>query len=47
MIRGFVEDVENADIYEVSAQILALQTRLDASLAVTASLSRISLINFI
>lgn len=47
MIQGFVDDVENADIYEVSAQILALQTRLEASLAVTASLSRISLINYI
>lgn len=38
---------ENADIYEVSAQILSLQARIEASLQVSASISRISIINFI
>ena len=47
MIRGFVDELENADIFEVSAQILAMQGRLEASLAVTASLSQISLVNFL
>jgi flagellin-like hook-associated protein FlgL len=47
MVLGFVEDIENADIFEVSAEILAVQNRLEASLAVTSSLSRISLINFL
>lgn len=47
LLQSFVDERENADIYEVSASILSLQTRLEASLSVTASLSRISLINFL
>lgn len=42
-----IGDKENADIYEVSAQILSLQARIEASLQVSASISRLSLINFI
>ena len=49
--KALIEDTigkkENADIYEVSAQILSLQVRIEASLQVSASLSRISILNFI
>ncbi len=38
---------EQADIYEVSAKLLALQTKIQASLQVTASLSQLSLVNYI
>lgn len=47
MLQGFVDEAENSDVYEVSAQILNLQTRLEASLAVTAALTQTSLINFL
>lgn len=47
MLQGVVDDAENADIFEVSAAILSLQGRLEASLQVSASLSRLSLVNFI
>lgn len=47
LLGGFVSDVEDADIYEVSAELLSLETRLQASLRVTASLGQISLVNFL
>lgn len=47
MLQTIVDDVENADIYEVSAAILALQVRIEASLQVSANLSRLSLVNFL
>lgn len=47
LFRDTIGEKENADIYEVSAQILALQVRIEASLQVSASISRISIINFI
>ncbi len=47
LTEGFLSDIENTDPFEVSAQILSLQTRLEASLQVSASLGQISLINFI
>ena len=47
LLQGFVEESENADAYEISAQILSLQNRIEASLQVTASLSRLSLVNFL
>ena len=42
-----VGNAENADVYEVSAQILSLQSRVEASLQVSASLGRLSLVNFL
>ena len=42
-----VDGAESADRFEVVAQILALQSRVEASLQVSASLSRLSLVNFI
>lgn len=47
LLEGLVADAEVADIYEVSTQILALQGRIEASLRVTASLSQLSLTNFL
>lgn len=47
VIRTSVDDAENADVYEVSAQILSLQSRIEASLQVSASISSLSIINFI
>lgn len=47
LIQDTIGEKENADIYEVSAQILALQVRIEASLQVSASISRISILNFI
>lgn len=46
-LQGVLDNTENADVYEVSAQILALQNRLEASLQVSVSLSRLSLVNFL
>ena len=42
-----VDGAESADRFEVVAQILALQSRVEASLQVSASLGRLSLVNFI
>ncbi|MGI9570794.1 MAG: hypothetical protein ACR2PH_13920, partial [Desulfobulbia bacterium] len=47
LLGGFVSDVEDTDIYKVSSEILALQTRLEVSLQVTASLGRISLVHYL
>ncbi len=47
LLDGFVTDTENADVFEISAQILALQGRIEASLQVSASLSGLSLVNFL
>lgn len=47
LIRDTVGNIENADTFEVSAQILSLQGRIQASLAVTASISQLSILNFI
>ena len=47
ILQGLIDDIEVADTYEVSAQILAMQTRLQATLRVTASLGQISLVNFL
>jgi len=40
-------DIENADSFEVSAQILQLQTRLEASFEVSSRLSQLSLLQFL
>lgn len=47
LLGGVVEETETADVFDISAQILALQGRIEASLQVTASLGRLSLINFL
>ncbi len=46
-MRGIIGETENADIYEVSSQILSLSVRIEASLAVSASLGRLSILNFL
>ena len=45
--QGGVSDAENVDSNEVGAQILKLQTSLQASFQTTALLSRLSLVNFL
>lgn len=47
LFQGLIDDAENADIYEVSTQILSLQSRIEASLQVTATLSQLSLTRFL
>lgn len=47
LIEGFIDKAENSDIYELGAQIISLQGRLEASLQVSASLRQLSLINFL
>lgn len=46
-IGGIIAKAENADLFEVSSQIISLQIRIEASLAVSASLARLSLLNFL
>ncbi len=40
-------DIENAEAFEVSSQILQLQTRLEASFQISSRLSELSLLNFL
>jgi len=40
-------DIENSDAFEVSAQILQLQTRLEASFEISSRLSQLSLLQFL
>lgn len=47
LMLDIIGQAEDADMYEVSAQILTLQMRLEASLSVTATLSSISILNYI
>ncbi|GAB4238391.1 MAG: hypothetical protein Kow0032_24800 [Methyloligellaceae bacterium] len=47
LLEDFIVAEEEADIYEVSSAILTLQTRLEASLQVSASLGNLSLVNFL
>lgn len=47
LLQEFVDDIEVVDIYDVGARILALQSRLEATLQVTASLGQTSLVNFL
>lgn len=47
LLQGFIDEIEVADNFEVSAKLLMMQTRLEATLSVTASLGRISLVNFL
>jgi flagellin-like hook-associated protein FlgL len=47
ILQGIIGEAENADILEVGTQILELQTRIEASLQISASLGRLSILNFI
>lgn len=47
LLEDLIAGHEQADIYEVSARLLALQTKIQASLQVTVNLSQLSLVNFI
>ena len=47
LVRDVIGEAEDSDIFEVSAQILALQTRIQASLQVSASLANLSILNFL
>lgn len=47
LLTQFSEDIRHADIYEVSAQILDLQTRLQATYQSMSTLSQLSLVNYI
>ncbi len=47
LLQTMVDDVQNADIYEVSSKILDLQTRLQATYQTIGTLQSISLVNFI
>ncbi len=47
VLADFLADAEDADVYEVSAQILQLQTQLEASYRTTSILARLSLVNFL
>ena len=45
--QTFLADIEQADPYEVSAQLLQLQVRLDASYQATAVLAKLTLVNYL
>ena len=47
MLDTMLQGIERAPQEEVGAQILALQTRLEASLQTTAMLYRLSIVNYI
>ncbi len=47
IISDIIGKAENVDLFEVSTQILSLSNRVEASLQISASLSRLSLLNFI
>jgi len=47
MLTNLMEHIEGVSVEEVGAQILALQTRLQASLQTTALLFETSLVNYI
>jgi flagellar hook-associated protein 3 FlgL len=47
VLQDMIDSVENISDEEVSVKLLALNTRMQASLQVTAMLSQLSLVNFI
>ena len=47
LMQGLLDDIENAMPEEVSAMLLAMNTRMQASLQATALLNQFSLLNFI
>ena len=46
-MRDIIGEAENADIFELSAQILSLSGSIEASLRISASLGQLSILNFI
>ena len=46
-LNNTIDDIENVDITQVATQINSLQIQLEASYAVTASVSQLTLVNFI
>jgi flagellar hook-associated protein 3 FlgL len=47
VLQDMIDEVENVSNEEISVKLLALNTRMQASLQVTAMLSQLSLVNFI
>jgi hypothetical protein len=47
MLQGILDDIENAFPEEVGALLLALNTRMQATLQTTALVSQFTLLNFI
>lgn len=47
LLQQFIDDIQNADIYEVGVQILDMQTRLQATYQVMSTLSQLSLVNYL
>jgi hypothetical protein len=47
ILIDIIGDAEVADTYEVASQILSLQVRIEASLAVSARISNLSILNFL
>ncbi len=47
MLDGLVNDMENVDMTEISAQLTALQNQLQASYTITARLSQLSLVSYL
>jgi len=47
MLGNMLRDIEAAPVEEVAMKILAIQTRLQASYQTTATISRLSLVNYI
>ncbi|MEQ9143885.1 MAG: flagellin [Parvibaculaceae bacterium] len=45
--QGIIEDVENADPYEIAAKLGVIQTQLEAAYQVTSRISDLSLLNFL
>jgi flagellar hook-associated protein 3 FlgL len=46
-LQGISSDIENVDLNEAAVQLNSLQTQLEASYRVTATLSQLSLVNFL
>lgn len=46
-LTGIISDIEDVDINEVALKLSSLQIQLEAAYSVTASVSRLSLVNFI
>ena len=47
ILLGIIDDIENVSPEEIGTRLLALNTRLQASLQMTALLSRLSLVNYL
>ena len=45
--KGIIDEVENADSYEVAAKLGVVQTQLEAAFQVTARINELSLLNFL